>query len=221
MKHHFIHLFYFCTCTCVFTSLWYSQEQFVVLRVSLSSVSFHLCTGASSDPPGLPVILLLSFPKHFFQSCSSFPRSLVLFPVLMKCWPGEKAEIVWIPQLSNKLPPSTPTFLQPSLVTVYLSILEGVELSCFACISWIPPHFWKESQSLLLHLCLSSCWLLIYSQAGETERCSLLKILLEAGASLWHPLSRLNYCEDGFIELHCQITTAGSADKDFIAQKFL
>lgn len=46
-----------------------------------------------------------------------------------------------------------------------------------------------------------------------------METLVEVGGSVWYPVSWLNYCEDGFIELRCQITTEGSADKDFIIEK--
>lgn len=127
--------FCFCTCTYVFTSPWYSQEQSVVLRDSLSSVSFYLCPDASSDPPGLPVVLFLSFQKQFFQPCSSFPRSLVLFPVHMKCWAGVKAEMAWIPELSTKLfPPAFFTLPYLQFISVFWK-----ELSC--------PFFARISQN--------------------------------------------------------------------------
>lgn len=97
----------------------------------------------------------------------------------MKCWASDKAERAWFSDLSNKL-----------------CTLEEVELSLFCLYSPNTSSIMKkESQFLLLPLCLHSCWLLSYSQAGEAERCSPLKTPSEAGASLGHLLACANYCK--------------------------
>lgn len=148
--------FCFCTCTYLFTSPWYSQEQSVVLRDSLSSVSSYLwCLFRPSWPPSRPLSViskpLLSALQQLSQVLGPFPCA---HEVLSWCesWNGLNPRAFY-----QTLPPC---FLHPSLVTVYLCVLEGVELSFF-CPYFPKLHIYEKKVSLcfcLSALALAGCW---------------------------------------------------------------